>query len=114
MTMKQNCVITKSSKEQYEPFMIGEKQVGEVSWLSQINSDNVPTFSGFWRCEPMTFEYDFPGDEYIHVLDGDLNIKIGDDEYDLNRGDIALFKKGIKSVWTIRQSFKKFFVIDNC
>jgi uncharacterized cupin superfamily protein len=98
----------------YEPFMIGDKQAGEVHWLGTSNSDGHATFSGLWRCEPMTFDYEFPGDEYIHVLDGSLEVKTDTETYNLNKGDIVLFHKGIKSVWTITSSFKKFFVIDNC
>ena len=62
----------------------------------------------------MTFDYEFPGDEYIHVLDGSLEVKTDTETYQLKKGDIVLFHKGIKSVWTIKSSFKKFFVIDNC
>jgi len=98
----------------YEPFMIGDKQAGEVHWLGTSNSDGQATFSGLWRCEPMTFDNEFPGDEYIHVLDGSLEVKTDTETYNLNKGDIVLFHKGIKSVWTITSSFKKFFVIDNC
>ena len=105
---------TSISAEEYEPFMLGDKQAGEVHWLSLTNSDEKPTLSGLWRCDPMTFDYEFPGDEYIHVLKGSLLVKTETKEYELNKGDIVLFKKGTKSVWTITESFKKFFVIDNC
>ena len=67
--------------ENYEPFMVGDKQAG---------------------------------DEYIHVIEGSLLVTTDTETYDLEVGDIVLFKKGIKSVWTIKSSFKKFFVIDNC
>lgn len=100
--------------ENYEPFMVGDKQAGEVHWLSTTNSSDQPTYSGLWRCEPMTFDYEFPGDEYIHVIEGSLLVTTDKESYDLEVGDIVLFKKGIKSVWTIKRSFKKFFVIDNC
>ena len=101
--------------ETYEPFMIGDKQAGEVHWLTQTNSSGLPTYSGLWRCEPMAFDYEFPGDEYIHVLQGDLLIELAEGEsIKLTQGDIACFDKGVKSKWTIQSSFKKFFVIDNC
>lgn len=114
--MSQNdiCKRTTISNDSYEPFMLGDKQAGEVQWLSQTNSTNEPTFSGLWRCEPMTFEYEFPGDEYIHVLSGELHIQTKDGDYDLKQGDIVMFNKGVKSSWTVKSSFKKFFVIDNC
>ena len=99
----------------YEPFMVGEKQAGEVHWLTQTNSSGQPTYSGLWRCEPMTFEYEFPGDEIFQVLQGSLQVKIlGGDTVNLQAGDIVSFDKGMKSTWTIQSSFKKFFVISNC
>ena len=105
---------TTVTAENYEPFMIGDKQAGEVHWLSVTNSSDQPTYSGLWKCDPMTFDYEFPGDEYIHVLEGSLLVETESESYELNQGDEVLFNKGIKSVWTIKSSFKKFFVIDNC
>lgn len=103
------------STDTYEPFMVGDKQAGEVHWLTQINSSGQPTYSGLWRCEPMTFEYEFPGDEILQVLQGNLLIEISDgDDVNLQEGDIISFNKGTKSTWTIQSSFKKFFVISNC
>ena len=114
--MSENKVFFKTTVDasNYEPFMIGDKQAGEVHWLETANSSGQATYSGLWRCEPMTFDYEFPGDEYIHVLDGSLEVKTDSETYQLKKGDIVLFHKGIKSVWTIQSSFKKFFVIDNC
>ncbi|MEE2693246.1 MAG: cupin domain-containing protein [Pseudomonadota bacterium] len=114
MSENKSFLKTTSGASEYEPFMIGDKQAGEVHWLGTTNSSGEATYSGLWRCEPMTFDYEFPGDEYIHVLDGSLDVKTDTEIYQLNKGDIVLFHKGIKSVWTIKRSFKKFFVIDNC
>ena len=102
------------STNDYEPFMLGDKQAGEVHWLTQTNSSGEPTFSGLWRCQPMTFDYEFPGDEAIHVLEGELLIEMDGSSITLKAGDIASFNKGIKSRWTIQSNFKKFFVISNC
>lgn len=106
-----SCISTTS----YEPFMVGDKQAGEVHWLTQTNSSNQPTYSGLWRCEPMTFAYEFPGDEIFHVIQGDLLIEIeGENPVQLTAGDIASFSKGLQSTWTIQSPFQKFFVISNC
>lgn len=103
------------STDDYEAFMVGDKQAGEVHWLTTTNSSGEVTYSGLWRCEPMTFAYEFPGDEFFQVLDGSLLIEIsGEEDVHLQKGDIAAFNKGIKSTWTIQSSFKKFFVISNC
>ena len=95
--------------------MVADKQAGEVHWLTQNNSNGQPTYSGLWRCEPMTFEYEFPGDEIFQVLQGNLLIEFGDaDSIVLKEGDIVSFTKGIKSTWIVQSTFKKFFVISNC
>ncbi len=63
----------------------------------------------------MTFDYEFPGDEIFHVIEGPLSIEIaGGEAFSVNAGDIISFDKGVKSIWTIQSSFKKFFVIYNC
>jgi uncharacterized cupin superfamily protein len=110
-------IYTKSSisTDIYEPFMVGDKQAGEVHWLTQKNSSGDPTYSGLWRCQPMTFEYEFPGDEIFQVLQGELTIQVLDGEtIHLKEGDLVSFIKGVKSTWTIKSSFRKFFVISNC
>lgn len=104
-----------TSATNYEPFMSGDKQAGEVHWLGTENSSGQPTYTGLWKCDPMTFEYEFPGDEFIHVLEGKLLIEFAEGgSATLQAGDIASFDKGIKSTWTIQESFKKAFVISNC
>lgn len=112
-----NDIFAKStiSTETYEPFMVGDKQAGEVHWLGTTNSSGEATYSGLWRCDPMIFAYEFPGDEYIQVLDGSLLIETpGKEDVHLEKGDIAVFNKGLKTTWTIQKAFKKFFVISNC
>lgn len=112
---KNNCIKSSVSTEVYEPFMAGNKQAGEVHWLTTTNSSGQATYSGLWRCEPMTFEYEFPGDEMFQVIQGSLQIEIaGSEDINLQEGDIVSFNKGIKSTWTVQNSFKKFFVISNC
>ena len=115
MTKSSTYLRSTISAEDYEPFFVGDQQAGEVHWLTQTNSSGQPSFSGLWRCEPMTFEYEFPGDEIFQVLQGDLKVEIsGGDTVTLTQGDIVSFNKGQKSTWTILSSFKKFFVISNC
>tara|TARA_R110002049_G_scaffold182041_1_gene349549 strand:- start:8127 stop:8474 length:348 start_codon:yes stop_codon:yes gene_type:complete len=115
--MSKDTAYIKSSLDtnSFEPFMIGDKQAGEVHWLTTENSSGAPAYSGIWRCEPMTFDYEFPGDEVFHVIEGDLSIKVTDGEtVNVTAGDIISFAKGIKSTWTINRTFRKFFAISNC
>lgn len=115
MSTAQTYTKSSLSTKNYEPFMVADKQAGEVHWLTYENSSGDPTYSGLWRCQPMTFEYEFPGDEIFHVLQGELTIQVLDGEtIELSEGDLISFAKGVKSTWTIKSSFKKFFVISNC
>lgn len=103
------------STDNYEAFMVGDKQAGEVHWLTTENSQGEATYSGLWRCQPMTFDYQFPGDEIFHIIEGSLLIELEDGtNVNVKEGDIISFNKGVKSTWTIQSSFKKFFVISNC
>lgn len=115
MSSSLDYVKSNESTNDYEPFMIAEKQVGEVHWLTQTNSNDEPTYSGYWRCEPIQFAYTFPGDEIFQVLEGELLVELSNgDNINLAQGDIVSFKKGLNSTWTVKSSFKKFFVISNC
>lgn len=114
MSEKNGYSRSEESTEDFEPFMLGDRQAGEVHWLRQESSSGQATFAGLWRCEPMSFEYEFPGDETFHVLEGSLLIETaGGTSVRLSRGDIVTFDKGIKSTWTVERPFKKFFVISN-
>ncbi len=100
------------STTDYEPFLVNDKQAGEVHWLRTEGSDGSPQYAGFWRCGPMTFDYVFPGDEIFQGLEGELHIKTKDGkEVVVKKGDIVAFDKGVESVWTIPEGFTKFFVI---
>ena len=66
---------TTTEADNFEPFMVGDEQAGEVHWLGTTNSSDQPTYSGLWRCDPMKFDYEFPGDEYIHVLEVNLLVE---------------------------------------
>ena len=103
--MSENKAFLKTTAEanNYEPFMIGDKQAGEVHWLGTVNSSGQATYSGLWRCEPMEFDYEFLGDESIHVIEGSVQVKTDIETYELNKGDIVLFHKGIKSIWTVKR-----------
>lgn len=52
--MNENAEYVKSatSTESYEPFMLGDKQAGEVHWLTQTNSNGQPTYSGLCALNP--------------------------------------------------------------
>ena len=98
----------------YEPFMVGDTAVGEVHWIRNGGADGTTLAVGLWRCEPSDFPYPFATDETIHALEGALDIKLESGELvTLRPGDVASFVKGTRSHWTVREPFKKLFVVSD-
>jgi uncharacterized cupin superfamily protein len=104
--------VSSVSAQDYEPYMVGEEQFGNVHWLRTESGGEGQLHTGLWACEPGTFHYTFPGDETFHVLEGEIRIEVeGGGVVDLRAGDIVSFPKGQKSTWTIKAPHKNFFVI---
>lgn len=101
-----------TTTETYEPFIVNGTAVGEVHWIRQTAVGGNTLLAGLWRAEPLTTPYFFGEDEVIHALEGELEIVLETGEsVTLTAGDIASFSKGTNSVWTVKSSFKKLFVI---
>jgi uncharacterized cupin superfamily protein len=66
-----------------------------------------------WRCDPMSFDYTFPGDESFIVISGSVKIGLTDtnEVVELRGGDVASFPKGTRSVWTVVEPIVKFTVV---
>jgi uncharacterized cupin superfamily protein len=69
--------------------------------------------SGIWSCEPGKFEWTFAWDEFVHVLEGEVDIvEDGTGEVlTLRAGDLAHFPLGTKTHWHIKQAVRKHFVL---
>ncbi|MBJ7324373.1 MAG: cupin domain-containing protein [Rhodococcus sp.] len=99
----------------YEPFLVGDRQLGDVHWLRQDAGDTGVVLAGLWKAEngsvPDAFEYPFHYDETIQVLEGSVTIDFPNaPSVTLSAGDLASFAKGTTSTWRVRSPFKKFFV----
>ena len=110
--------VKKSSigETEYEPFIDGDRQLGEVHWLRQDAAESGVVLAGLWKAEEATTprEFDFPFDyeETIHVLEGSVTIDFPNSpSVTLRAGDLASFTKGTTSVWHVQMPFKKFFVL---
>lgn len=105
-----------ATQTNYEPFMAGQAQEGEVSWIRSAGSDSVDLKVGLWRATPEmlpdSFPVTFAGAETLHVLDGELEITVGSAEtVRLTPGDICSFEKGTDTRWRVRSPFKALMVI---
>ncbi len=107
-TVRRTTVTTAS----WEPCITSDgRTIGEAHWIRRRGEGRQRVM--LWRCEPMTFDYEFPGDESFHVLEGEVQIALKDTDKTivLRSGDVASFTKGTRSTWTILARFKKFTVV---
>ena len=95
-----------------EPSWIREGEpVARGTVLTQ--SEDRKVSSGLWSCESGKFEWTFEWDEFVHVLEGEVDITEDgtDHTVTLGPGDVAHFPLGMKTHWHVRQAVRKFFVI---
>ena len=95
----------------------------EPSWIREGNpvargavvlqTDDKKVSSGLWSCEPGRFEWTFSWDEFVLVLEGEVDVT--EDETNntitLRPGDMAHFALGMKTHWHVKRALRKFFVI---
>jgi uncharacterized protein len=104
---------TSVGAEAWQPCVTSDgRTIGEAEWLRRRSDGDWSHTAMLWRCDPMTFDYDFPGDESFLVLSGSVRIELQDGEtIELHQGDVASFPKGLRSVWTVTQPLEKFTVV---
>ena len=89
------------------------RTIGEAEWLRKRNDGAWSHTAMLWRCAPMSFDYTFPGDESFLIVSGVVRIalKDGSAPLEFRAGDVASFRKGTQSVWTIVEPLEKFTVV---
>jgi hypothetical protein len=61
--------------ERWEPCLTSDGRViGEAEWLRRRSDDEWSHTAMLWRCDPMSFDYTFPGDESFLVVSGFVRI----------------------------------------
>jgi uncharacterized cupin superfamily protein len=100
---------TKSGEERFEPDP-------EVGGSVHVLRDDYAVQAGIWAAPPPgdelnTEAFAFPHDETIYVLTGSVRIDIENGPtLELGPGDMASFRKGIRSVWNPSPDFTEFWV----
>ena len=89
------------------------RAIGEAEWLRRRTEEGWSHTAMLWRCDPMSFDYDFPGDESFLVISGSVSITLTDsgETVELRQGDVASLPKGTRSVWTVVEPPEKFTVV---
>jgi uncharacterized cupin superfamily protein len=100
----------------WEPFDVGDGRIiGEVHFLR--SEDDGSFYAGLWRMPagdlPEPFDYEMAMNETIHVLEGAVELAIeGGPTLQLKAGDLASFRAGTNSRWTLREvPFRELFVL---
>jgi uncharacterized cupin superfamily protein len=108
--------VTTDNPSDYEDFplpdVIDGKPEGKVHWLRTSTEGDGQLLTGMFTAQPSKVNYEFVGDESLHLMEGRVTVEMSDGEtVEMKAGDVASFPKGAKSVWTIHEPMKKFFVI---
>src|SRR5215831_5915805 len=114
MTIAEQVRRSRIGAERWQPCITSDgRTIGEAEWLRHRTEPGASHTAMLWRCDPLTFEYNFPGDESFVVLSGAVRIDLMDDgtSIELRSGDVASFPKGTRSVWTVLEPIEKFTVV---
>jgi len=114
MTIAEQVRRSRIGAERWQPCITSDgRTIGEAEWLRRRTEPGASHTAMLWRCEPMTFEYNFPGDESFVVISGAVRIELTDagTSVELRTGDVASFPKGTKSIWTVLEPIEKFTVV---
>lgn len=89
------------------------RSYGETIWLCKREGSNGEKMlrSGLWRTGPCDFQFRFPGDETVHILDGSVTIETEDGVFELETGAIAWFPQGLRSRWIVPERLLEFFTV---
>jgi uncharacterized cupin superfamily protein len=102
--------------EKWEPCITSDGRIiGDAEWLRRRGDGGWSHTAMVWRCEPMQFDYEFPGDESFIIVAGAVRIELTEtgEIFELRTGDIASFPKGMRSVWTVLEDLEKFTVVSS-
>ena len=108
-------VVDRVDADVYEPDVIAWNAGGKFHQIQPAGGAADKLDACLWRSDPATYDYLFEGDEAFLVVEGAATVELRDtdDRIELRAGDVAYFKAGTRSIWTITQPFKKFTVIAN-
>ncbi|HEY1355777.1 MAG TPA: cupin domain-containing protein [Solirubrobacterales bacterium] len=108
-------VVDQVDAKGYEPEIIDGSQVGEFHQLEPMGASATDLDVSLWRSDPATYDYMFSRDEANLVVAGAATVDLPEtgERIELREGNVAYFRAGIRSIWTITEPFTKFVVMPN-
>jgi len=62
-----------------------------------------------WEKEASVFEWSYDDMEHFYLIEGKVNIKTEDKEYEVLPGDFVTCPKGLECNWEIKEYVKKYY-----
>ncbi|KPL11341.1 cupin [candidate division BRC1 bacterium SM23_51] len=62
-----------------------------------------------WECDPSEFDWQYDETETCYILEGDVTVKTDTGDVHFAAGDLVVFPKGLKCVWSVAQKVRKHY-----
>lgn len=69
-------------------------------------------FWNTWGCGAETFDWEYARTETCHILEGEATVRTPSETVTIKQGDLVVFPKGLRCVWTITKPIKKVYKFD--
>ena len=90
------------------PPMLANGQSGPTTRaVEPIRSRDGRVATGVWDSEAGVFEVNFTCDEVVHILEGEVRVTSNGATQTLRPGDVAYFRKGLRSTWDVPNYVRK-------
>ena len=73
---------------------------------------NIESWSN-WECEVSKFDWSYSDDETAYILSGSVIVEAYGKKYEINKGDLVHFPKGMACNWDIKEDIKKVYTFNH-
>ena len=79
--------------------------------LEIIKSKSIEEFIAWpiWTCDVSRFDWEYDQEEHCFIIDGKVTVFVGDNSYEVCKGDYVIFPKGLKCIWKVHEPIKKHY-----
>jgi ethanolamine utilization protein EutQ (cupin superfamily) len=105
------CRVFRKGSYEFNPFRLGEKTLDDTFEMTLSKYGSKDDLScGIFRMRNNGFELTYPNDEVMLILQGEVEIAVGDETLALRAGDIIQVREGYRAVVRTKSSVEIFFV----
>ena len=62
-----------------------------------------------WEKEPSTFPWHYDEQETCLILEGEVEVRAGEETVRIGPGDYVVFPQGLDCTWTVKQAVRKHY-----